>query len=65
MGKSGQTRILAIGEVGDKTGGDRPREHCICLVSRLCLGNVMKNNIFKYKFLLYINSKKSLKIPNS
>jgi hypothetical protein len=20
---------LAIGEVGDKTGGDRPREHCI------------------------------------
>ena len=22
-------RILAIGEVGDKTGGDRPREHCI------------------------------------
>jgi hypothetical protein len=28
-GKSGQTRILAIGEVGDKTGGDRPREHCI------------------------------------
>ena len=22
--------ILAIGEVGDKTGGDRPREHCIC-----------------------------------
>ena len=28
-GKSGQTGILAIGEVGDKTGGDRPREHCI------------------------------------
>jgi hypothetical protein len=28
VGKSGQTRILAIGEVGDKTGGDRPREHC-------------------------------------
>ena len=27
--KSGQTRILAIGEDGDKTGGDRPREHCI------------------------------------
>jgi BRCT domain type II-containing protein len=26
MRKSGQTRILAIGEVGD-----RPREHCICL----------------------------------
>jgi hypothetical protein len=24
-------RILAIGEVGDKTGGDRPREHCISL----------------------------------
>jgi hypothetical protein len=23
--------ILAIGEVGDKTGGDRPREHCIYL----------------------------------
>ena len=21
---------MAIGEVGDKTGGDRPREHCIC-----------------------------------
>ena len=30
-GKSGQTRILAIGEVGDKTGGDRPREHCNCI----------------------------------
>jgi hypothetical protein len=23
--------ILAIGEVGDKTGGDRPREHCTSL----------------------------------
>ena len=22
--------MLAIGEFGDKTGGDRPREHCIC-----------------------------------
>jgi hypothetical protein len=21
-------RILVIGEVGDKTGGDKPREHC-------------------------------------
>jgi hypothetical protein len=30
--KSGQTRILAIGEFGDKTGGDRPREHCIYIV---------------------------------
>ena len=28
-GKSGQTRILAV---GDKTGGDRPREHCISFV---------------------------------
>jgi hypothetical protein len=27
-GKSGQTRILAIGDVGDKTEDDRPREHC-------------------------------------
>ena len=24
--------MLAIGEVGDKTGGDRPREHCIANV---------------------------------
>ena len=31
-GKSGQTSILAIGEVGDKTGGDRPREHGICVL---------------------------------
>ena len=23
--------MLAIGEFGDKTGGDRPREHCIPL----------------------------------
>ena len=25
-------RILAIGKVDDKTGGDRPREHCTCNV---------------------------------
>ena len=24
-------RILAIGKVGDKTRGDRPREHCTCI----------------------------------
>jgi hypothetical protein len=43
-GKSGQTRILAIGEVGDKTGGDRPREHC-----------TTKTN-FEYDFLKLIVS---------
>jgi hypothetical protein len=35
-------RILAIGEVGDKTGGDRPREHCIAeilLTGRLAIIN--------------------------
>jgi hypothetical protein len=33
---------LAIGEVGDKTGGDRPREHCIVITStgnRRCLSS--------------------------
>ena len=34
----GQTRILAIGEVGDKTGGDRPREHCTYIRALFIIG---------------------------
>ena len=35
---------MAIGEVGDKTGGDRPREHCI-----------RKKNIYRSKHLVNLN----------
>jgi len=39
MGEIATTRILAIGEVGDKTGGDRPREHCICVCLHILVSN--------------------------
>ena len=51
-GKSGQTRILAIGEVGDKMGGDRLREHCIYLLS--CAFWVIVCNTLNTKEILKI-----------
>jgi hypothetical protein len=41
---------VAIGEVGDKTGGDRPREHCIVV-------NFVKLLLFNFgKYLLIWNN---------
>ena len=34
--------MLAIGEVGDKTGGDRPREHCITYMNISRYANIDK-----------------------
>ena len=56
--KSGQTRILSIGEVGDKTGGDRPREHCIyflfIILTFFFTHRDRKHSTFNAAVILYI-----------
>ena len=45
---------MAIGEFGDKTGGDRPREHCILVYSRFGLYSILVYSRFGlYSILVY------------